>query len=217
MNHKGLYIGLLLAGCLMLSTQKTSAQLLQDRNKLKAAEKKWTKPFIIFKKNVKPSKRSKVVRASQPKFSHPATPKKYNVNPKYSHVSAPKYEDVSPRYTRPNAPVKIRDSKSHKAGFLAAIRFNTQATPGGTDKKTDLYNMSSYIGKQKKQKKGKDMYPSANYLTAKHNDSKWVRDTKRKFNVTWIAINGNKTQPKAVKEKPKKVKFDKNEKEIWNN
>ncbi len=75
----------------------------------------------------------------------------------------------------------------------------------------------NYGFKIKKTWRGKNMYPSTNYLSAKYNKSRAVRNVKRKFNIVWVRMYGNKTQPDAVKEKTKKVAFDRHESEIWNN
>lgn len=77
--------------------------------------------------------------------------------------------------------------------------------------------MANYEAKTKKRRKGKDAYPSANHISAKYYKSRTVREAKRKFNVIWVRMHGNKIQPDAVKKKPKKSKFDKDEIEIWNN
>ncbi|UXX79771.1 hypothetical protein N7E81_01435 [Reichenbachiella carrageenanivorans] len=77
--------------------------------------------------------------------------------------------------------------------------------------------VSNFELKTKKMRKKRDMHPSANYLSAKYYKSRTVRNTKRKFNVMWVRMYGNKTQPDAVKKKTKKAKFDKDEIEIWNN
>ncbi len=69
----------------------------------------------------------------------------------------------------------------------------------------------------KKRRKAKNSHPSANYLTAKYDDSRMMRNTKRNVSVTWVRVFGNKTQPKGVKKKVDKAKFDKDEKDIWNN
>lgn len=77
--------------------------------------------------------------------------------------------------------------------------------------------MANYELKTKKMRKKSKMHPSANYLSAKYYKSRTVRTTKRKFNVFWVRMNGNKIQPDAVKKKTKKAKFDKDEIDIWNN
>lgn len=89
-----------------------------------------------------------------------------------------------------------------------------------TDRKL-LFSPSSqfanYESKTKKRRKGRDMHPSANHIAAKYYKSRTVRDVRRKFNVVWVRMHGNKIQPDAVKKKTKKVKFDKDEIDIWNN
>lgn len=77
--------------------------------------------------------------------------------------------------------------------------------------------LANFEAKTKKRRKGHDAYPSANYISAKYYKSRTVREVKRKFNVIWVRMHGNKIQPDAVKKKSKKAKFDKDEIEIWNN
>ncbi|MFY0653647.1 MAG: hypothetical protein JXQ96_16500 [Cyclobacteriaceae bacterium] len=76
---------------------------------------------------------------------------------------------------------------------------------------------ADYTGKFKKQKKGKKMHPSANYLFAKYNNSRIARDAMQKASILWVRVHMNQTDPKGVKKKPSKLKFDKDEAEIWNN
>lgn len=220
--NKGKLVLILLTGCMLLSAQATFAQLLQDRNKLKTAKKKYFKPIISFHKNVKAkaNKKTHVSRVNKtPRFSRASTPKKYNINPKYSRASSPKYARVNPRFSKPHAPIKIKAPKRNKPGFLASIQFQKPLITilGGASDRSVQNDYAKYIGKQKKQKKEKGMHPSANHLKVKNTKSEWVRNSRRKFNVIWVRINGNKTQPKTDKQKPKKIKFDKDEKDIWNN
>ncbi|WP_084372215.1 hypothetical protein [Reichenbachiella faecimaris] len=95
--------------------------------------------------------------------------------------------------------------KSYKKYTNRNLRFSPNA------------QMANYELKTKKMRKKSDMHPSANYLSAKYYKNRTVRNTKRKFNVVWVRMHGNKIQPDAVKKKPKKAKFDKDEIEIWNN
>ena len=76
---------------------------------------------------------------------------------------------------------------------------------------------SHYTMVVKKRRKAKNAHPSANYLSAKYDGSRMMRNTKRKVSVTWVRTFGNKTQPKGVRKKVDKAKFDKDEKDIWNN
>lgn len=236
MNKKGRLYLLVLTGMLWLVAQDSFAQLLEDRNKLKTADKKYFKPFIDLNRNTKTktNKRPKVDRQRKVRYSKASTPQKYAVNPRYSKWQfAGKVDQVNPRYSRPPKPVKITGpSNNGKKGFLPSFYISgppqrykqapsaiAMSPPVKSKKslKSDAKKKSSYTVKTKRQKKGKDMHPSANYLAVKGNDSKFIRDNMRKFNVKWVRMNGNKTQPKAVKQKPKKLKFDKDEREIWNN
>lgn len=64
---------------------------------------------------------------------------------------------------------------------------------------------------------GNNFHPSSAYRSAKYKNSKFVRNSLRKFNILLVKANGNKTQPKGVYKKSKKTKYDKDEAEIWNN
>ncbi|MEQ9288788.1 MAG: hypothetical protein RIG77_17835 [Cyclobacteriaceae bacterium] len=76
---------------------------------------------------------------------------------------------------------------------------------------------AEFTGDFKKQKKGRHMHPSANYLFAKYNNSPIARDLMQKASILWVRVHMNQTDPKGVKKKAPKLKFDKEESEIWNN
>lgn len=61
------------------------------------------------------------------------------------------------------------------------------------------------------------MHPSVNYLTAKNIPMKLVRKGLRKWNIFWVRLNEGKLYPKGVHKVAKKPKFDRKEKDIWNN
>lgn len=84
-------------------------------------------------------------------------------------------------------------------------------------KKSPHHEQTNYLARMKKMHKVKDAHPSANYLSAKYDGSALIREVKRKTSVTWVRIFGNKTQPDGVIKNNKKAKFDKEEKNIWNN
>lgn len=219
MIKNGRILLLVFTGVLWLAAQDSFAQLLEDRNKLKTAEKKYFKPIINLNRNTK-KKTNK-----SPKIERP-------LPVKYSKVHKPKLYAVNPRYSRPHKIEKFH-KPANERGFVTSFTIyggkppRHPQGPGATSLsppiaakkslKSDSKQKSSYTFKTKRQKKGKDMHPSANYLAVKGNDSKFVRDNMRKFNVKWVRMNGNKVQPKSVKQKPKKLKFDKDEREIWNN
>ncbi|HHP7241376.1 MAG TPA: hypothetical protein ACFCUD_06870 [Cyclobacteriaceae bacterium] len=74
---------------------------------------------------------------------------------------------------------------------------------------------SSFDGMAKRNTKGKSMHPSAAYLTGKRISSDKISSGYKSFHLFWTRTFGNKVQPDAVTDKPKKPKFDKKEKEIW--
>ena len=63
----------------------------------------------------------------------------------------------------------------------------------------------------------KNMHPSVKYLSAKYVPNKLIRKGLRKWSVFWVRLNGGKETPKGTKDIAKKPKFDKKEKDIWNN
>ncbi|MDH5609279.1 MAG: hypothetical protein OEY56_07345, partial [Cyclobacteriaceae bacterium] len=77
---------------------------------------------------------------------------------------------------------------------------------------------ATFVGPlSQKQKKPDGAHHSIEYKDALHVESKMVRNSMRKWNLFISRINGNKVQPDAVTEKVSKPKFDRKEKEIWNN
>ena len=63
----------------------------------------------------------------------------------------------------------------------------------------------------------KNMHPSVNYLTAKNISSKAIKKGLRKWNIFWVRLNPNKVHPPGTRKVAKKAKFDRREKDIWNN
>lgn len=84
------------------------------------------------------------------------------------------------------------------------------------DYKSRSKDHTSYEGDYKEKWVSKrTMHPSFNHHTA-NQDMKFLRDYMRNWNIFWTRINGNKTQPDAVKDKISKPKFDRKETDIWN-
>lgn len=115
----------------------------------------------------------------------------------------------------PSVKPVYRSSNSMAKHNKSIESYQKHIAKGG--EKGPYHDQTSHLVKTKKMKKPKNAHPSANYLSAKYNNSASVRNSKRKFNITWVRTFGNKTQPKGVKKKPEKSKFDKDEKDIWNN
>ncbi|MGL1888522.1 MAG: hypothetical protein OCD76_18560 [Reichenbachiella sp.] len=131
---------------------------------------------------------------------------------KSNHKQGKESSAIGPKIKQENSPPNTvaqhnKTVKSYKKHSTASVfRFNIPNS-----------DVAKFHGSTKRQKKGKDMHPSANYLWAKNSTSQTVRNTKRKANIAWVRVNGNQVQPDAVKKKVGKAKFDKEEKDIWNN
>lgn len=142
----------------------------------------------------------------------------FKAKPRFSKAPSGRTVVVKPRFSKPDGKTRVRAPANAKTGFVKV--FDRSPDPANPPQAYSALYEGGYNPKMQKKRKvtnSKDMHPSANHISAKHNDSKTVRNTKRKINVLWVRMNGNKTQPKSVKEKVKKSKFDKDEIDIWNN
>ena len=131
----------------------------------------------------------------------PFTRKDYTVNTRYS---------VGNPFRGARWVVKPRYSESKNRFYVLPNRIKKQIR---------IYNESStYRGDYKIAKKGPgDQHPSSNYHFAMRFSSPKVRKALRKWNVFWVRVNGNKEASKGVKASVRNPKFDKKEKDIWNN
>lgn len=66
-----------------------------------------------------------------------------------------------------------------------------------------------------KRSRHKDLHPSVSYLEGKKKNSHEQKEKLRKRKVFWFKFWRNGDQPKVVKEKPEKPKYDSRESEIW--
>ncbi|WP_109831381.1 hypothetical protein [Reichenbachiella versicolor] len=136
---------------------------------------------------------------------------KYKINPRFSKESTytkTRYY-VNPRFSEPPSYIKFPAGK--KDGHLM---FDNSRRHWPMHYSPFAPEWEGW--KTRKPKKPKDAHPSANYIAAKH-ATPAIRNVRRKTSITWVRVFGNKTQPNGVKKQPKKVKFDKDEAEIWNN
>ena len=80
-------------------------------------------------------------------------------------------------------------------------------------------DLANYLGpyKIKVAKVKGDLHPSHRYKKTVLIKSDFAKMGYRKWNVFWAGISRNPEEPKGVKEKISKPKFDKKEREIWNN
>ncbi|WKN42888.1 hypothetical protein [Tunicatimonas pelagia] len=73
-----------------------------------------------------------------------------------------------------------------------------------------------YNGDIKRPRRGKDMHPSVDYLTARQKNSYQKKEKYRKRRIWLSQIFKSKDQPKHLKENTRKPRYDKKEAEIWN-
>lgn len=125
------------------------------------------------------------------------------------HKAGPNSQYAGTMKNKYQKPLAVGDHNQNIKSYTKFKNRNLMFSPNA--------QMANYELKTKKMRKKSKMHPSANYLSAKYYKSRTVRNTKRKFNVVWVRMHGNKIQPDAVKKKPKKAKFDKDEIDIWNN
>nr|WKN35811.1 hypothetical protein K4G66_25925 [Tunicatimonas sp. TK19036] len=77
------------------------------------------------------------------------------------------------------------------------------------------HKVHEYNGTIKRRKPGKDMHPSVDYLTAKQKNTYEKKEKYRKRRLWLSHIFKSKDQPKHLKEKTRKPRYDKKEAEIW--
>ena len=76
--------------------------------------------------------------------------------------------------------------------------------------------MNQFEGSIKiKKSREKDLHPSVSYLEGRSKNSREQKEKLRKRKVSWFRFRKNSDQPKSVKEKPEKPKYDSREAEIW--
>ena len=112
---------------------------------------------------------------------------------------------------------KMRKEKSKLDALLynlRQLRFGFPVKPKGRYAKTSTA-AREYVGNFKYRKKKKDMHPSASYLTTRRITSDNLREKHRKWSIFKYRLFGNKQQPKDVKRKKKKLRYDRKERSIW--
>ncbi|MEO0332144.1 MAG: hypothetical protein AAF223_10725, partial [Bacteroidota bacterium] len=73
-----------------------------------------------------------------------------------------------------------------------------------------------YNGDIKRPRRGKDMHPSVDYLTARQKNTHKKKEKYRRRRIWLSHIFKSKDQPKHLKENTRKPRYDKKEAEIWN-
>ncbi len=140
-----------------------------------------------------------------------------NKSPRYSAGEVWSKEDLekAPRYSvgGPYDGYKFLNVPPQYSTNKNRFEDNTRA-----EKENRIYELNAgfYIGDFKTNwNKTKEMHPSFNHHNADQS-MEMVRESLRKWNIFWVRVNSNEEDPKGVKEKVSKPKFDKKEAEIWN-
>jgi len=181
-------------------------------------------PFRGSKYKVSPRySRGNPFRGSQfkvsPRYSQgmPFRGKDYKVSPRYSPSNPFRGMSfkVSPRYSQ-GMPFQPFDFKVKPRYSTGKNRFIIHK---GYREQHRYYNVSAnYRGSMKISRRGPgDQHPSSNYHFASRFASPSLRKMFRKWNIFWVRVNGNKEASDGVKASVRSPKFDKNEKDIWNN
>ncbi len=127
---------------------------------------------------------------------------------------------------------KVKTDGTKFAGHLK-VRPNARIKTEGTDfrgnhKVTTRFFQNQYFRKKSRQEqqfagnykirrtKGKDLHPSAWYTGRQVHRSETAETINRKWKLLWAKTNKNSHQPKHLKKKGKKPKYDPKESEIWN-
>jgi len=111
--------------------------------------------------------------------------------------------------------------RKKEKGKLAVLLYQLKSMkfgfPAGNKQSKTGKQAASYTGNFKLRKKRKNMHPSAAYLTTRRISGEGWRKTHRKWSIFKNRLFGNKQQPKDVKRKNKKLRYDKKERNIWEN
>ena len=127
---------------------------------------------------------------------------------------------------------RIKTEGTKFAGHLkvkpnAKIKTEGLSYRGNTKVKTRFFQNQYYRKKSRQEQlfagnykvrrtKGKDLHPSANYTGRQVRRSPTAEKINRKWKLLWAKTNKNADQPKHLKGKRKKPKYDPKEREIWN-
>lgn len=138
-----------------------------------------------------------------PRYSKPVRWKNTNYGRMVRHSQPVNWKDAyisrTPKYS------------SFKHRFVVHKRYQKKTRPY-----TPWIGLYSGFVKYKKPNH-KNMHPSVNHLTAKNISSKGIKKGLRKWDNFWIRMNPKRINPPGMRKGAKKLKFDKREKNIWNN
>lgn len=187
----------------------------------------------------KPFTRKDIPARAQFSGPKPFTRKDYPVAPRFSeglpftrkdNPTIPRY--ASSPYLGVKWKVKPRDSRymsfnlrvrrmmesifpnRYVSSFLSNVRFYR-----GPDLSSRSIQLSRWMGpyKFKPKKPGRNLHPSYRYKKSVLVANESVRNGMRRWNIFWTGFSRNSEAPKGVRKKVSKPKFDRKEREIWNN
>ena len=177
-----------------------------------------------------------VKNRTSPRYSSgmPFSKSGYRVTPRYSQGRPFGRKDyrVSPRYSqgRPFTRADFRVAPRYSAGNpFRGVKWKVEPRYSSSKHRFDVnkrasrwanYDNQGYYFRLnwKLRKRGPgDQHPSSNYHTAMKFSNPKIRKMFRKWNAYWVRINRNKEEPNGVKASVRSPKFDKKEKDIWNN
>lgn len=100
------------------------------------------------------------------------------------------------------------------SSFTSSIKFYRRP-----DLSAKSIQLSRYLGpyKFKPKKAGRNTHPSYRYKKSVLVANDTVREGLRRWNIFWTGFNRNSEASKGVRKKISKPKFDRKEREIWNN
>jgi hypothetical protein len=160
------------------------------------------KDFKVDTKYGKPVNSGVVKLKKAPRYSEEVVYPKWIVNVKPRYSPEPPFADqrynISPRYTINKDYSLKRYWQTRGISYWGTI---------------SSFKGPVYIDRDKK----RDYHPSAGYINSQKHGLALSRNISRKWSITWNRWNGNNVQPKAVTQRTVKPKYDRKEREIWNN
>lgn len=133
-------------------------------------------------------------------------------------------EKTSDEVSRYGGKIKVRTQK-HQTRFYEKQAEEIHGFDGSVKVRTPRHQ-TRYFKKQSKEihqfnglirvrKAQKDMHPSVSYLKSKTKKSYEQKEKFRKWKIKWHRFFKGKEQPKHLKTKTRKPRYDKHESEIW--
>lgn len=158
-----------------------------------------------------------------PRYSGPKpfTKDQFIVNPRFSPPNpfSPSDFNVKPRYSGTlTFNIWVRQLWESLFPHRYISSYLGPITVKLPDYRKSSMEIANYMGPYKmKPVKSKNPHPSYKYKQSIFISSDLMRESLRKWNIFWVRLNRNKEEPAGVRKKVTKPKFDRKEREIWNN